>query len=257
MSVLDTIEKFKLDYSEIENELDEIIFSPRDYNRAIIIYDNVYYNIANPKSHFIDKIISQIEKIRTLLNAFNIQFQIGVTTEKEMIESSAFDRPISKMKRLDPVGFTHLAPVGKIVAVLFKIENYSNHYKQSVRMIFNLYAMIASIVQNPLFVNILTFSQYEDLHPEKYRLCNDSTDFPKYCYEVMSGTHEYKPATSACFADIWCGDHSVGITFNILEKFKQLINQLNELHKKDKGITLYEYLNITIKKPIRYISISQ
>ena len=47
MSVLDTIEKSKLDYSEIlENGLDEIIFSPRDYNRVILVYNDFYDKFA-------------------------------------------------------------------------------------------------------------------------------------------------------------------------------------------------------------------
>ena len=249
MSVLDTIEKSKLDYSEIlENELDEIIFSPRDYNRVILVYNDFYDKFAQPEENVaVNRILSQIEKIRTLLDAFRIPFQIGLTTEDEMMQSCAFDKLFSEMKRLEPVG--------KIIAILFKIENYSKHYRQSVRMICNLYAMITSIVREPTFTHILTFSQFEDLFPEKYRLCNDNKDFPKYCYEIMSGTHEYVPGTGTCFADIWCGDYGVGITTDILEKFKQLFIRLNDLHKKDKGITLFKKLNVTIRKPIRYIPI--
>lgn len=257
MAVLDTIEKSKLDYSEIlENELDEIIFSPRDYNRVILVYNDFYDKFAQPEENVaVNRILSQIEKMRSLLNAFGIPFQIGLTTEDEMMQSGAFDKPISEMKRLESVGFTHSAPVGKIIAILFKIENCSKHYRQSVRMICNLYAMITSIVQTPMFANILTFSQYEDLFPEKYHLCNDRKDFPKYCYEIMSGTHDYVPGTESCFAYIWCGDYGVGIATDLLEKFKQLFIRLNDLHKKDKGITLFKKLNVTIKKPIRYISI--
>ena len=249
MAVLDTIRKSELDYSEIlENELDEIIFSPRDYNRVILVYNDFYDKFAQPEENVaVNRILSQIEKMRSLLNAFGIPFQIGLTTEDEMMQSGAFDKLFSEMKRLKPVG--------KIIAILFKIENYSKHYRQSVRLICNLYAMIISIVQTPMFANILTFSQFEDLFPEKYRLCNDSKDFPRYCYEIMSGTHDYVPGTGACFADIWCGDYGVGITTELLENFKQLFIRLNDLHKKDKGITLFKKLNVTIKKPIRYIPI--
>ena len=195
MSVLDTIKKSELDYSEIlENELDEIIFSPRDYNRVILVYNDFYDKFAQPEENVaVNRILSQIEKIRSLLNAFGIPFQIGLTTEDEMMQSGAFDKPISEMKRLEPVGFTHSSPVGKIIAILFKIENYSKHHRQSVRMICNLYAMIMSIVQTPMFANILTFSQFEDLFPEKYRLCNDSKDFYYFENDLNNTIHPKSP----------------------------------------------------------------
>lgn len=252
MSLLDTIGNTHIDRASLDSaKLNNVVFSPREYNRAILIYMHGNYGLANVLKIRLEK---YYERIYSVLESFGKPFQISLTTNDEINQSRAFIEPIEKEFIQKYYGERHKKPEGEIIAIMFNMTDYCRYFRQTVRQICNLYAALQPITQNSNVMTVLTYSQYYPDKPDIYRLINDDIYFVRFCYQIMSGTYEYKPMTKSYFADIWSGDRNVGVDDYTLNTLQNAYLHQNEIHEKDKGITLYKDVHIRTLKPIKQIT---
>ena len=254
MSVLDKLNKTDIDKTSLMpvEPLEKVKFSPREYNRVILIYEHGIddFYVDFPKK----RLKENFDRIHAVLTSFGTPFQIGITTDDEMKQSGKFVEPIEMTFIQKYYGKRHKKPEGDIVAILFNIKDYNTHFQQAVRQICNLYAAIQPITCNSPMITIMTYSQYYPDKPDIYRLVNDDVSFPLHCYEVMCGYRNLNSEFRDQIADEWCGDRHVGINDETLNKLKESYSHLSKVHDYDGGITIYDNINITLEKPLQQIT---
>lgn len=243
--MLDNISSKNTDISPVVNAIDNsVVFSPEEYNRCLIIYNNVtdiYYNNDNN----LLKVLRN-DRLSSLLDAIGGKWKIRLCTEEEMMVSHCFDKRPEDTKRLQLKIWTHNKPAGNILVILFNI-NRNIKFNRAVRLICNLYAIFYNSLNINRKTTCLMYSQYEEDHPDKYRLCCDDWSFIKHAYDVMSGLFNESDINEEMMSDSLggaiTGDFGSVTLPESLAAIQRRYKRLNKLHKKDK---------IFINSPIDY-----
>ena len=229
MSILDDIERTGTDMSSVFSTEDmPVVFSPRKYNRCMILYS------GKSGTSVTSEFKTSLERLYTLLDAVSTDFQIGLCTEDEMMTSHCFRKYPEHTKRLQLQNWTHMKPFGEMIVILFNIDKDFS-INCAIRIICNLYAVLHKfIVWDKKYITCLMYSQDED-HPDFYRLCCDDSMLLIKSYEIITGTYKeaeiFKELMIEDIGGAMTGDFGSCTLPKTCNDIYKRYRQLNEMHK--------------------------